>query len=71
MLSTDVITSLLSDHYTQCITINMTIPQQIRCYKYVRNISETNIIGLCSLLQNEAWIDVFHKNGIPFTEYLT
>jgi hypothetical protein len=62
--STPVINSLLSDHYAQCITTNMTVPQQIRCHKEIRNVSEVNIIGLCSLIQNETWIDVFQENGM-------
>jgi hypothetical protein len=41
--STDIINNLLSGHYTQCITINMTAPQQIRCYKEIRNVSEASI----------------------------
>jgi hypothetical protein len=45
----------------------MTIPQQIRCCKEIKNVSEANIIGLCILIQNVTWIDVFQeKNGIPF-----
>jgi exonuclease III len=62
--STDVINSLLSDHYAQCITINMNIPQQIRCYREGRNVSEANIIGLCSSIQNETWIEVFCENDV-------
>jgi hypothetical protein len=62
--STDAIISLLSDHYAQCITINMTVPQQIRYYKETRNVSQANIIGLCSLIQNETWIDVFQENDM-------
>jgi hypothetical protein len=55
----------------------MTAPQQTRCYKEVRNISEANIIGLCSSIQTETCIEVFRennverKNGIPFTAFLT
>jgi hypothetical protein len=40
--STDVI-SLFSDHYAQCNTINITVPQQIRCYEF-RNASEAKNI---------------------------
>jgi hypothetical protein len=50
--STDVINSLLSEHNEQCITISMTVPQQMRCYKEIGNVSEAKIIGLCSLIQN-------------------
>jgi hypothetical protein len=50
---TEVINSLLSDHYAQCITINVKAPQQTKCYKEVRNVSEANIIDLCSSIQNE------------------
>jgi hypothetical protein len=42
---TDVINSLLSDHYAQCITINMPAPQQTRCYKEVRNVSEAMLFN--------------------------
>jgi hypothetical protein len=73
---TDIINSLLSEYHTQCITINMTIPQQIRCCKEIKNVLEANIIGLCFLIQNETWIDVFQesyvgKNEIPFIASLT
>ena len=54
--------SLLSDHFAQCITINMSVPQKTRCYKEVRNISEANIIGLCSSIQTETWIEVSREN---------
>jgi hypothetical protein len=60
----DVINSLLSDHYAQRITINMTVPQKIRCYKGIRNVSEATIIGLCSLIQNESRTDVFQENDM-------
>jgi hypothetical protein len=60
---TDVINNVLSDHYAQCITINMIVPQQTRCYKEVRNVSEANIIGLCSSLQNETWIEVYREDN--------
>jgi hypothetical protein len=53
---TEVINSLLSDHYAQYITINMKAPQQTKCYKEVRNVSEANIIDLCSSIQNETWM---------------
>jgi hypothetical protein len=46
--STDVMNSLLSDHYAQCITITMTIPQQIVHYKVIGKVTEASIIGLCS-----------------------
>jgi ABC-type cobalamin/Fe3+-siderophores transport system ATPase subunit len=29
----------------------MTVPQQIRCYKMIRNVSEANTTGLCYLIQ--------------------
>jgi phosphoribosyl-dephospho-CoA transferase len=62
--STDVINSLLSDHYAQCITITMTMSQQIRYYKVIKNVSEANIIGLCSLIQNKTWTYAFHENDM-------
>jgi exonuclease III len=61
---TEVINSLLSDHYCQCITINIKAQQQTRCYKEVRNVSKANIIGLCSSIQNETWIEVSRENDI-------
>jgi hypothetical protein len=61
---TEVINSLLSDHYAQCININMRAQQQTTCYKEVRNVPETNIIDLCSSLQNEIWTEVSRKNDI-------
>ena len=61
---TDVINNVLSDHYAQCITINKIVPQQTRCYKEVRNVSEANIIGLCSSLQNETWIEVYREDNV-------
>jgi hypothetical protein len=42
----------------------MTVSQQIRCYKEIGNVSEANIIGLCSLIQNETFTDVFHENDM-------
>jgi hypothetical protein len=62
--STDVINSILSDHCAQYITINVTVPQQISCYKEIRNMSEDNIIVLCCLIQNGTWIDVFQENNM-------
>jgi hypothetical protein len=61
---TDVINSLLSDHYAQCITINTTVPQQTRCNKEVRDVLEASIIGLCSSLQNETWIEVNREDNV-------
>jgi hypothetical protein len=40
----------------------MTAPQQTRCYKEAGNVSEANIIGLCSSVQTETWIEVFREN---------
>jgi hypothetical protein len=34
-----VINCLLPDHYTQCNTINMTLPQQIKCSEEFRTVS--------------------------------
>jgi hypothetical protein len=48
----EVINSLLSDHYAQCITINMKATQQTKYYKEVRNVSQANIKYLCSSIQN-------------------
>jgi hypothetical protein len=50
--STHVINSLLSDPYAQCITINVIVPQQIKCHEEIRNVSEANIhvFGLDSLI---------------------
>jgi hypothetical protein len=62
--STDVINSLLPDHYAQCNTINMTSPQQTKCYEENRTVSEANITGLCSLIQNGTWIEVTQKNDM-------
>jgi hypothetical protein len=59
-----VINSLLSDRYAQCITINVKAPQQTKCYKEVRNVSEANIIYLCSSIQNETWTEVSRENYI-------
>jgi hypothetical protein len=42
--------------------VNVTAPQQ-RWYKEIRNVSEANIIGLCSLIQNETWTVVFQENN--------
>jgi hypothetical protein len=42
----------------------MTAPQQIRCYKEVRNVSEASIIGLCSSIQTETCIEVFGENDV-------
>jgi hypothetical protein len=54
----------------------MTVPQQIRCYKEVKNITEDNIIDLCSSIQTETWMEVSRendteKNGTPSTAFLT
>lgn len=54
--SSNAINSLFSDHYTQCITINMTTTTN-RWYKEVRNALEANIKGLCSIIQNGAGVD--------------
>jgi hypothetical protein len=62
--TTDVINSLLSDHYAHRITINTTVPQQSRCHKVIRNVSGANIIGLRSLIKNKTWIDVFQENDM-------
>jgi hypothetical protein len=48
----EVTNSLLSDYYAQCITFNMKAPQQTKCYKEVRNVSQANIKDLCSSIQN-------------------
>jgi hypothetical protein len=53
----------------------MIVAQQTRCYKEVRDISEANLIGLSSSIQNENWIEVYRednvkRNGIPFTLFL-
>jgi hypothetical protein len=37
-------------------------PQQTKCHKEVRNVSEANIMGLCSSIQNETWIEVSREN---------
>jgi hypothetical protein len=42
----------------------MKVPQQTRCYKEVRNISEVNIIDLCSSKQTETWIEVSRENYV-------
>jgi hypothetical protein len=42
----------------------MKAPQQTKCYKEVRNVSEANIIDLCSSIQNETWIQVSRENDI-------
>jgi hypothetical protein len=42
----------------------MKAPQQTKCYKEVRNVSETNVIDLCSSIQNETWIEVSRENDI-------
>jgi hypothetical protein len=65
----EVINSLLSDHYAQCITINkkaitMKAPQQTNCYKEVRNVSQANINDFCSSIKNETWIEVSRENDI-------
>jgi sortase (surface protein transpeptidase) len=46
--STDIMNSLLADHYAQCISIRVTVPQQTRCYK----------LGQCSSIQNKTWTDL-------------
>jgi hypothetical protein len=61
---TEVINSLLSDNFAQCININLTVPQQMRCYKETRNLAEANITGLCSLIQIEPWSVVFWEKDI-------
>jgi hypothetical protein len=58
-----VINSLLSDHFAQCMNINLTVPQQMKCYKESRNIVEANITGLCSLTQIEPWSEVFWEKN--------
>jgi hypothetical protein len=42
---TEVINSIVLDHFAQCININLTVSQQMRCYKESRNIVEANITG--------------------------
>jgi hypothetical protein len=39
-------------------------PQQTKCYKEVRNVSEAYIMGLCSSIQNEICIEVSRENDI-------
>jgi hypothetical protein len=62
--ATNVRNCLLSDHYAQCITINMTVQQQNRCYIKDQECIKANIISLCFLTQNKIWIDVFQENDI-------
>ncbi|PNF31582.1 hypothetical protein B7P43_G00791 [Cryptotermes secundus] len=61
---TNVINSLLSDHYAQCITINITPPVLKRCYKVGRDLSDDNITCFCSYIQTETWMEVFNDNDI-------
>jgi hypothetical protein len=42
----------------------MKAPQQTKCYKEVRNVSQANIKDLCSSIQNETWIEVSRENDI-------
>jgi hypothetical protein len=42
----------------------MKAPQQTKCYKEVRNVSQSNIKDLCSSIQNETWIEVSRENYI-------
>jgi hypothetical protein len=46
------------------------VPQQMRCYKEVWDISEDNIIGLSSLIQTELWSDMFGENDRVQMEFL-
>jgi hypothetical protein len=66
--SADVINSLLPDHYEQCNTINMTLPQQIKCFEEIGTVSEANITG--PLMQNETWIDVIQKHYMDKNRFL-
>jgi hypothetical protein len=67
---TDVINSLLSDHSAQCITIIVAVPKQTRCYKEIRNVSEHNVIGHCSLKQMGTWSEVFREIDVNKIEIL-
>jgi hypothetical protein len=42
----------------------MIVPQQTRCYKEVRDVSEDNLIRLCSSIQNENWIEVYREDNV-------
>jgi phosphoribosyl-dephospho-CoA transferase len=57
-----IIDQIIINIPAHCIAINMTVSQRIKCYEEIRNVSEANIIGLCSLIKYETWIDVFQEN---------
>jgi exonuclease III len=61
---TNVLNSLLSDHYAQYITIHITVPSVKSCYKESRDLSEDNIIGLCTLIQSETWLEMLNESVI-------
>jgi hypothetical protein len=42
----------------------MKAPQQTKCSKEVRNVSQANIKYLCYSIQNETWTEVSSENDI-------
>jgi len=44
----------LSDNYAQCTDVTTNVPLQSTCYK-VSDLSEANVMSLCSLLRNQKW----------------
>jgi hypothetical protein len=55
--------SLLSDHYAQEMEVYMKIRTGIS-YKEVRDLSDDNVMGLCTLLKNKAWEDVIGETDV-------
>jgi hypothetical protein len=61
---------LKEDEITQCtlegytVVSNVCRKEQTRCYKEIRNVSEANIIGLCSSIQTETWIEVSREDDV-------
>lgn len=63
---TQVINSLLSDHYAQLIEIHSfgAAQKNKTLFKEVRDLNKSNVDGLCILLQNENWSAVYQEKDI-------
>jgi len=61
--TTTIIYSMLSEHYAHC-TDNTSKVFTKQCYKEVRDLSQTNILGLRSLLRSDNWAEVFSETDI-------
>ena len=63
---TQVIKSLISDHYAQSIEIDthVSVPHKITLCREIRNMMAGNVEGLCILVQNADWSEVFNETDV-------